>query len=155
MIDIDALIAIQEVSYQQPGSGLASSWPRDSAMGPDELRSFLEQRRYCVLATSNREGRPLARPVAFSVHGGSFWFATVRGARLANLERRPWVSVVIEEGDSGNHRAVALDGQVTLTDAPPNELLDAWDERHGSRADWAAAWFELRPQRLLSYTAQR
>jgi hypothetical protein len=153
LLDIEALMRLQEDSYRRTARGLASSWPPESAMGPDALGRLLEQRRYCVLATSNRDGRAIARPVAFTVLGPSFWFATVRGARLANLERLPWASVVIEEGDAERHRAVAVDGPVWLTDAPPPELLDAWEERHGSRAPWADAWFELRPERLLSYAA--
>jgi hypothetical protein len=100
-----------------------------------------------------REGQAIARPVAFTVLAGSFWFATVRGARLRNLERTPWVSIVIEDGDRGTHRAIAVDGPVAISDQPPQELLDLWEERHGSRAEWAAAWFELEPQRLVSYAA--
>ena len=153
MIDLEALIQLQDESYKRVGSGLASSWPPESAMDATELGSFLEQRHYCVLATSDRAGRPVARPVAFTALGTSFWFATVRGARLRNLERTPWVSVVIEDGDSGSHRAVALDGPVIIVNPPPPHLLKAWEQRHGSRAEWAAAWFELRPSRLLSYTA--
>jgi hypothetical protein len=122
-------------------------------MDASQLRSFLEERHYCVLATTNPEGHAIARPVAFSVLAGSFWFATVRGARLRNLERTPWVSVVIEDGDRDSHRAAAVDGPVIVTDKPPGQLLDLWQERHGSRAEWAAAWFELQPRRLVSYMA--
>ena len=124
-------------------------------MDASQLRSFLEERHYCVLATTNPDGHAVARPVAFTVLAGSFWFATVRGARLRNLERIPWVSIVIEDGDRGTHRAVAVDGPVTISERLPQELPGLWEERHGSRADWAAAWFELQPQRLLSYTAGR
>jgi nitroimidazol reductase NimA-like FMN-containing flavoprotein (pyridoxamine 5'-phosphate oxidase superfamily) len=154
VLDIDALIRIQEESYRRAGRGLTSSWPPESAMDADELRSLLDQRRYCVLATTNRDRRAIARPVAYSVLRQSFWFATVGGARLANLKALPWASVVIEDGDAESHRAVAVDGSVTLINPPPPELLDVWERRHGSRADWAAAWFELRPQRLLSFRAR-
>jgi nitroimidazol reductase NimA-like FMN-containing flavoprotein (pyridoxamine 5'-phosphate oxidase superfamily) len=153
MIDSEALIRAQDASYARASGSLASSWPRESAMDATQLGSFLEERRYCVLATTNSEGRAIARPVAFTVLVGSFWFATVRGARLRNLERIPWVSIVIDDGDRGTHRAVAVDGPVTVSDRPPPRLVDLWDERHGSRAEWAAAWFELKPQRLVSYMA--
>jgi len=65
----------------------------------------------------------------------------------------PWVSVVVEDGDGNSHRAIAVDGPVRIPDDPPERLLDVWEERHGSRAEWAAAWFELTPRRLASYTA--
>jgi hypothetical protein len=38
---------------------------------------------------------------------------------------------------------------------PPEELLRLWEERFGSRAGWAAAWFRLRPERVYSYDARR
>ena len=97
--------------------------------------------------------RPQARPVAFTVLGDSIWFATVAGGRLRNLERSPWVSVVVDEGEGDEHRAVAADGPVTLFDEPPDGLLELWEKRFGSRAEWAVKWFELRPERLFSYRA--
>jgi hypothetical protein len=133
VIDVQALIRLQEESYARAGRSLASSWPRESAMDGGQLRAFLEQRHYCVLAT--------------------FWFATVAGARLSNIERTPWASVVIEDSDGGEHRAVAVDGPALITRHPPKQLLEVWYQRHGSRAEWAAAWFEVRPRRLVSYMA--
>jgi nitroimidazol reductase NimA-like FMN-containing flavoprotein (pyridoxamine 5'-phosphate oxidase superfamily) len=153
VIGVRALVEVQEQSYAQAGPSLASSWPRESAMGAETLGAFLHERRYCVLATVNRQGHPVARPVAFTPFAGSFWFATVRGARLRNLQRTPWASVVIEDGDRGSHRAVAVDGRVLLTDEPSTQVVELWERRHRSRPDWAAAWFELQPRRLVSYAA--
>lgn len=153
VINVQALIRVQEESYARAGWSLASSWPRESAMDGKQLSSFLEERRYCVLATTDGHGRAIARPVAFTVVGGSFWFATVAGARLSNIERTPWASVVIEDSDGGEHRAVAVDGPATITRHPSKQLLEGWYERHGTRAEWAAAWFEVRPRRLVSYMA--
>jgi hypothetical protein len=78
----------------------------------------------------------------------------VAGARLRNLERTPWASVVVSEGDAGEHRAVAADGPVTIIREASEQLLAVWEARHGSRAEWAAAWFEVRPTRLISYSAK-
>jgi hypothetical protein len=66
----------------------------------------------------------------------------------------PWVSLVVTEGDRGGHRAVAVDGPVTIHDSRDEQLLAAWEERHDSRAEWAAAWFEVQPARLFSYSAE-
>jgi len=153
MIDVEALIRLQVASFARAEPGLRSSWPRDSGMDAAELRAFLDEHRYCVLATATARACPMARPVAFTVVGASFWFATVAGARLRNLEQAPWASIVIAEGDAGEHRAVAVDGPVTITRQPSERLLTAWETRHGSRADWAAAWFEIQPTRLISYSA--
>ncbi len=119
------------------------------------LEAFLDERRYCVLATSTAKGHPQARPVAFTVFHAAFWFGTVVGGRLRNLERTPWVSVVIADGEGDEHRAVAVDGPVTLHSEPPDGLLDLWEARFGSRAEWAAVWLELRPNLLYSYDAHR
>jgi hypothetical protein len=107
-----------------------------------------------VLATTTAQLHPVARPVAFTVIGASFWFATVAGPRLRNLERTPWASIVVAEGDAGEHRAVAVDGPAAITRQPSEQLLAGWEARHGSRADWAAAWFEIQPARLISYPAK-
>ena len=144
---------VQEASYRRASAGILSSWPADHALGAAELAAFLDERRYCVLATSTARGRPQARPVAFVPFGDALWFATAASGRLENLERSPWVSVVISEGERDRHRAVVADGRVTISASPPAGLLDLWEARFGSRAEWAAAWLELRPRRLYSYTS--
>jgi hypothetical protein len=109
VIEIDGLIEMQERTYATAGEALRRSWPPELAMDSATLRDFLEQHMFCVFAAADARGRPQARPVAFTVLRSSFWFATVAGARLRNVQRTPWVSVVIAEGD-GDHRAVIVDG---------------------------------------------
>ena len=147
----DALGRIQTESYERADRALAGSWPRERAMSDAALRRFLEERRYCVLATGSPRGRAQARPVGFLVLDDVFWFATVAGGRLRNLERTPWASVVVSDGEGAAHRAVAADGPVTVYRKPPPGLLALWEKRFGSQPDWAAAWLELRPERLFSY----
>jgi general stress protein 26 len=146
-----ALHAIQEESYRRAGHGMRSAWPPEQAMSADELAAFLAERRNCILATTTGRGHAQARPVAFSPVGDSLWFATARSGRLRNIERMPWVSVVVIDGDRGAHRAVTLDGPVTLTTEPPDEVLAEWERRFDGPADWAVAWFELQPERVFSY----
>lgn len=154
MAGVEALIRIQDASYARADQALHGSWPRESAMDAVELESFLDEHTYCVLATASPQSRAQARPVAFIVVHGSFWFATVRGGRLRNIDRTPWASMVVAEGQGESHRAVAADGPVLVAE-PSEGLKDAWEDRIGSRADWAAAWFELIPERLFSYAAHR
>jgi nitroimidazol reductase NimA-like FMN-containing flavoprotein (pyridoxamine 5'-phosphate oxidase superfamily) len=144
---------IQEASYRRASSGILGSWPAERSLGAGELAAFLEERRYCVLATSTLRGRPQARPVAFIPFDDALWFATGASGRLSNLEHTPWISVVVSEGERDRHRAVVADGPVTISDAPPAGLLASWEARFGSRAEWAVAWFELRPERLYSYSS--
>ena len=144
---------IQQASYRRASHGILSSWPREQSLGAAELEAFLAETRYCVLATTMANGHPQARPVAFIPLGDTLWFATAASGRLSNLEQTPWVSVVVSEGESHHHRAVIADGPVTLSPSPPDGLLDIWEARFGTRAEWAVAWFELRPSSLYSYTS--
>jgi nitroimidazol reductase NimA-like FMN-containing flavoprotein (pyridoxamine 5'-phosphate oxidase superfamily) len=153
VIDADALVRVQDASYESVAQSLTDSWPQESVMDAAQLESFLDERRYCVLATTTVKGHAQARPVAFTVFGAAFWFATVAGARLRNLKRTPWVSVVVADGEGDSHRAVVAEGSTVIVERPPEELLSAWEARHGSRADWASVWFEVEPVRIFSYRA--
>jgi nitroimidazol reductase NimA-like FMN-containing flavoprotein (pyridoxamine 5'-phosphate oxidase superfamily) len=150
---VTPLAALQDASWERADAALRQSWPRERLMPGDVLERFLAESRYSVLATTTRRERPQARPVAFVVHGDAFWFAIVAGGRLRNVRRTPWVSVVISEGDAGAHRGVVVDGPVTIHDEPPADVRAAWAAKQGSEPDWAVAWLELRPERLLSYAA--
>src|SRR4051812_34532767 len=150
------LIAVQNESYDQAGGSIRSSWPQRTAMDAQTLAGFLERKRYAILATVRPDGRPQAAPVAFHVSGGAFWIATVAGARIRNLQESPHAALVISEGERGNHRAVRVEGSVTLhedeaVEAVRKKLDAAWEERQGSVPDWAAAFIELRPETLFSY----
>jgi hypothetical protein len=148
----DELAAIQAASHAHADRALRGSWPDERTMDAAELGAFLDESTYCVVATSTAHGRAQARPVGFVVLGAAFWLATVEGGRLRNLRREPWLSLVVSEGAGAAHRVVVADGPVAIHDRPPDDVLARWEQRFGSRADWAVAWLELRPERLFSYT---
>jgi nitroimidazol reductase NimA-like FMN-containing flavoprotein (pyridoxamine 5'-phosphate oxidase superfamily) len=150
---VNAYTALQDASWERADAALRTSWPRERLMSGEALAVFFAERRYCVFATTTPRNRPQARPVAFLAVGDAFWFATVAGGRLRNVRRTPWVSVVISDGQADAHRVAIVDGPVTIHDAPPDDVRAAWEEKQRSQPDWAAAWLELRPERLLSYSA--
>jgi nitroimidazol reductase NimA-like FMN-containing flavoprotein (pyridoxamine 5'-phosphate oxidase superfamily) len=147
------LAEIQRRSYQRAGPAILGSWPASRAMNEEQLARYLARRRYCVLATATPSGAPQARPVAFVLLDDAVWFATVEGARLRNLRANPRVSVVIAEGDRGDHAIVLLEGVVGIhaDEATRTRISDVWREQHGSTPDWAAAFLELRPSRVYSH----
>ena len=147
----DALAGLQEASHARADRALRASWPDERTIDAAELGAFLAERTYCVVATATERGRAQARPVGFVVLDGAFWLATVEGGRLRNLRREPWLSLVVSEGEGEEHRAVVADGPVSIDERPPDQVLALWEQRIGSRAEWAAAWLELRPARLYSY----
>jgi predicted nuclease with RNAse H fold len=146
------LASIQAASHARADAALRGSWPDERTMDEAELDAFLRERTYCVVATATARGRAQARPVGFAVLGGAFWLATVAGGRLRNVQRDPWLSLVVSEGEGESHRAIVADGPVRIHGRPPEQVLTLWEQRFGSRAEWAVAWLELQPRRLFSYT---
>ena len=90
------------------------SWPPEQATG----RATSSTRSSTSAATASSR-RPPAGAGRRRARSRSSVSATRSGSRPSpaaasrNLERTPWVSVVIAEGDGDEHRAVAADGPVT------------------------------------------
>lgn len=156
--DALALISIQTRSFSKADPRLLHSYPKERAMDEERIVSFLDGKRYAVLATSRPDGRAQAAPIAFTVWKGAFWIASVEGARVRNLRTRPYASIVIIEGEGKEHRAVIAEGPVQLYTASAIKanqkgLEDLWVKRHGDPT-WASVFIELRPERLFSYDAK-
>jgi general stress protein 26 len=155
--DLEELLEVQRQSYARAGAGVRGSWPEESSLRRVELRDFLERLVYGVLATARPDGRAHATPIAFSLEDGAFWVATVASLRLRNLRTNPWASLVLTDGQrAGPHSALTAEGPVTLHegvafDVARERLDTGWRTRHGQPPDWAVAFIELRPERILSY----
>jgi PPOX class probable F420-dependent enzyme len=82
----------------------------------DELRAFLSERRYAVLATYGRSRIDLT-PIWFLFEDDRLFFATSSGSRkIANLSADPRASVVVDARDPGRERWVAADGTIDVLD---------------------------------------
>jgi hypothetical protein len=163
MKDAETLAGIQRSSYADARSPVATTWPRGSALDARGLQSFLDRVRYAVLATGRPDGRPQAAPVGFIVDDGKFWIASVSGARLSNVRRVPWASLVVIEGvtvgGAGRraHTALRAEGSVRIhengaLETVRDRLEQSWRERYDHSLDWAAAFLALAPVRLFSFT---
>lgn len=87
----------------------------------DELRAFLSERRYAVLATHGKSRIDLT-PIWFLFEDDRFYFATSSGStKVANLRRVAAASVVVDSRVPGRERWVAADG--------PVEILEGDDAR--------------------------
>ena len=160
-MSIDDLLAVQRSSYAVATQGFRAAWPEANALGREELAALFGRHRYCVLATSRADGRAHAAPVAFVIHEGAFWFATVAGLRLRNLRAHPWASLVVMEGDADiseagqSHVALTAEGPVALHPIDDWRLFEAeWLRRHNNPPTWGAALAELSPERLFSHAAR-
>lgn len=150
--DVVPLIEIQNSSFRRAGPGLRRSWPPSQAMNATELARFLSSKRYAVMATTRPDKRPHIAPVGFLLLDGVFWFASVTGARLDNLKHIPYASIVVMEGEDEGHQAFLAEGPAT-PQRPRSDLDDLWEVRFQARPEWAAAFIEMKPERVLSYSA--
>lgn len=78
-----------------------------------EIRAFLRERRFAVLATINPDGTPHLSPVWYDLQGKEVMMNTRRGRRKdRNMRRDPRVTFSVEDG----YRYVTLTGSVELID---------------------------------------
>jgi PPOX class probable F420-dependent enzyme len=81
----------------------------------DELRSFLGERRYAVLATHDPDGGIRLTPIWFLFQDDRFYFASSSGSRkVKNLERTVSASVVVDAREPGRERWVSASGPVEI-----------------------------------------
>ena len=81
----------------------------------DELRSFLSERRYAVLATHDLDGRISLTPIWFLFEDDRFYFASSsRTRKVKNLERSFSASVVVDAREPGRERWVSASGPVEI-----------------------------------------
>jgi PPOX class probable F420-dependent enzyme len=81
----------------------------------DDLRSFLGERRYAVLATHDPHGGIHLTPIWFLFQDDHFYFASSSGSRKArNAERNDSASAVVDARDPGRDRWVSASGQVEI-----------------------------------------
>jgi PPOX class probable F420-dependent enzyme len=81
----------------------------------DELRSFLGERRYAVLATHDPDGGIHLTPIWFLFEDDRFSFASSSGSRkVKNVERISSASVVVDAREPGRERWVSASGPVEI-----------------------------------------
>jgi PPOX class probable F420-dependent enzyme len=81
----------------------------------DELRSFLGERRYAVLATHDPDGDIRLTPIWFLFEDDRFYFASSsRSRKVKNLERSFLASVVVDAREPGRERWVSASGPVEI-----------------------------------------
>ncbi|GAC1442640.1 MAG: PPOX class F420-dependent oxidoreductase [Chloroflexota bacterium] len=90
----------------------------------EEVRRFLGEKRFGVLATINDDGTPQLSPLWYELQGDQIMMNTKRGRlKDRNMLRDPRVSVCIED----EYRWLTLSGTVTLID---DQKIAQADIRH-------------------------
>jgi PPOX class probable F420-dependent enzyme len=81
----------------------------------DRLRSFLDERRYAVLATHDPDGGIHLTPIWFLFEEDRFYFASSSGSRkVKNVERNSSASAVVDARERGRERWVSALGHVEI-----------------------------------------
>ena len=81
----------------------------------DEVRSFLGERRYAVLATHDPDGGIRLTPIWFLFEDDRFHFASSSESRtVKNIERNSSASVVVDARDPGRDRWTSASGKAEI-----------------------------------------
>lgn len=92
----------------------------------DELRGFLAERRYAVLATHDADGRIHSTPIWFLFDDDHFLFESFSGSRkVKNLRRDASASVVVDVREPGTERWVSASGMVEILDGDEAREINA------------------------------
>ena len=92
----------------------------------DQLRSFLRERRYAVLATHDPDGGIHLTPIWFLFEDDHFYFASSSGSlKVRNVERSFSASVVIDAREPGRERWVSASGPVQILRDGEAEAINA------------------------------
>jgi PPOX class probable F420-dependent enzyme len=91
----------------------------------EELRAFLGERRYAVLATHETGGIHLT-PIWFLFDDDRFFFASSsRSRKVVNVGRVPSASVVVDRREPGRERWVSASGPVELVRGEEAQAVNA------------------------------
>jgi hypothetical protein len=138
---------------------------RSIAMSSEDLDAFLRTERMCRLASVDGDGRPHNSPLWFVWDGSAMWFnSIIRSQRWKNLDRRPYVSAIVDAGDeySELRGAEVLGAIVRVGEAPrtstPDPELELPELLFGNKyldgtfhADGRHAWLRLTPEKIVSW----
>lgn len=153
--DVTWLVELQEMSFAGANAATAGSFPPQRRMTGEQLLKVLTTRRNAVVATTRKDGRPHNAPGAFVFFDQGIWLPVVAGAaRVRNVSRQPWVSMVITSGDGDRHAVIIIEGSAVVTSSPPDGFVEAAKRKLDSLS-WVDRWIHLTPAKLLSYAAEK
>jgi len=143
---------VQDRTFAASTAATAASYPADSRLSADQLVAYLDRRTFAVVGSVRRDGRPHAAMSSYVRRGNDFWLPTVAGSvRERNIRIKPWLTLVVTEGDHGEHIVVILEGPAGVVGPTkaPAEVQTALS------ADWVSVWIRVQVQRVLSYASDR
>jgi predicted pyridoxine 5'-phosphate oxidase superfamily flavin-nucleotide-binding protein len=142
---------LQERTFARATGATAASYPPERRLSAAQLASYLDRRAFAVVGSARADGRAHAAMSVYFRRGITFWLPTVAGSvRERNLRAAPWLTMVVAEGDHGEHIAVLIEGPAEIV--TPSQVPA--DVRAAATSDWVSAWIRVSAERLLSYAAE-
>lgn len=123
----------------------------------DDVRAFLDEKRFGVLATINSDGSPQQSVMWYEPRGDIIMMNTLRGRKKdRNLQKDARASVCVEDGS----RYVTMEGTITVVDDPAVAQADiaALARRYSGPEEgdrMAREVFGLQERRSLLLTVDR
>ena len=146
----ELLGSLQDQTFARATAATASSYPPERRLTAAQLAGYLDRRAFAVVGSARPDGRPHAAMSSYIRRDLTFWLPTVAGSvRERNLRGTPWLTMVITEGDRGEHIVVIVEGSAEVIAAA--EV--AADVRAAVPGDWVNAWIRLAAERLMSCAA--
>jgi hypothetical protein len=139
---------LQDRTFARATAATSASYPQERRLDAAQLAAYLDRRAYAVVGSTRPDGRPHSAMSVYIRRGATFWLPTVAGSvRERNLRSKPWLTMVIAEGDHDDHIAILIEGSAEVVEPS----LVPSDVRAAVQGDWVSAWIRLTAERLLSY----
>ena len=133
----------------------------DLSLTPQELEAYLAEQRTVRLATVDDRGHPQVVPLWYVwLDGTMFLNSTLGNFTVDNLQRRPRVSAVVDDGDSYDElRGAILRGEVERADEDPriDRVAELWSIKYlgGNPVPYGRwrnrVWMRLAPDGVASW----
>src|SRR5579864_980990 len=96
---------------------------------PDNVRAFLQDTRFAVIGTTNRDGSPHLTALWYELRGDGVMMNTgAASKKVRNLKRNPRAAVTVVDRKEARH--VTLEGSITSDDAHVMDDLTALASRY-------------------------
>lgn len=113
---------LSDLPFQKMGS--------QPAFRPDDLERFVAAPRIAILAYAKRDGTVAQAPIWYRYENGRFAMVTSRTAPKAKALARAGKACLTIQDEMPPYRAVIIDGDVTITDAPLEGGITSWLATH-------------------------
>lgn len=153
--DLERMQAVLDGSHARGGAHLRSIITDERRLTAGEIAERLTGMTLLTLATTTREGAPLASPVDGILFRGEFWFGSAPNSlRFRHIRERPRVSATYLPGE---HLAVTVHGTAHIEGIPadlPEEFKAVCVEIYGDGwNDWGdeALYARIEADRMFTF----